>query len=268
MLAQTIVFSDLDGTLLGHSSYSFDAATDALDALKKEKIPLVICTSKTRAEIEQFQKKLKINEPFITENGGAIFVPKNYFDFDYSSNKTKGNYNVIELGTPISKLLQVLENVKQKGYAIKSFSDMSVSELARDCGLKNKDAKAAKAREYDEAFKIDKKEDAKEIARMIKKAGYNTTAGGRYYHIMGDNDKGKAVKILTALFKRKYKNIRTIGLGDGKNDIPMLKQVDVPIVVKNSVNKPLVVDFKAYRTKQEAPLGWMEAVLKFALNKA
>ncbi|MCK4555085.1 MAG: HAD-IIB family hydrolase, partial [Candidatus Aenigmarchaeota archaeon] len=115
---QNIIFSDLDGTLIGHSTYSYKAALDTLSMVKKKKIPLIFCTSKTRAEIEKYRKELGIKDPFISENGGAIFVPKNYFDFDYSFVKSKGNYNIIELGTPISKLIKILEAVKQKGYAI------------------------------------------------------------------------------------------------------------------------------------------------------
>ena len=75
-----LVFTDLDGTLLDHESYSFEPALPALAVLKEKNIPLVLCTSKTRAEIELFRIQLKNIHPFISENGGAIFVPKgNYF---------------------------------------------------------------------------------------------------------------------------------------------------------------------------------------------
>ncbi len=47
----SIVFSDLDGTLLDHHTYSFQEATEALDALRKRAIPLILCTSKTRSEL-------------------------------------------------------------------------------------------------------------------------------------------------------------------------------------------------------------------------
>ena len=48
-----IVISDLDGTLLHAQTYSFDAAQPALQRLRKERIPLVLCSSKTRAEVER-----------------------------------------------------------------------------------------------------------------------------------------------------------------------------------------------------------------------
>jgi hypothetical protein len=47
-----VVFSDLDGTLLDHETYSFDAARPGLDALKSRGIPLILASSKTRAEMQ------------------------------------------------------------------------------------------------------------------------------------------------------------------------------------------------------------------------
>lgn len=48
-----IIFTDLDGTLLD-VVYSYHAANEALHSIREQDIPLVICSSKTRAEIEFF----------------------------------------------------------------------------------------------------------------------------------------------------------------------------------------------------------------------
>ena len=259
---QNIIFSDLDGTLIGHSTYSYKAALDTLSMVKKKKIPLIFCTSKTRAEIEKYRKELGIKDPFISENGGAIFVPKNYFGFKFPFSRQTPCYDIIEIGTPIKRILNAIESIKKRGYDITAFSDMPAVVLSKDCGLKISDAKNAKMREYDEAFKINSKKDEPKIRELIKKQGFHFTKGGRYCHITGSNDKGKAVKVLTSLFKRKYLRIKTIGLGDGQNDIPMLKEVDVPVIVKNSANLRLKVDFDAIRTKEEGPEGWNNAIKK------
>jgi HAD superfamily hydrolase (TIGR01484 family) len=73
-----IVFTDLDGTLLDES-YSFAAAQPALRKTAELDIPLVLCSSKTRREIEHYRKKLGNSHPFISENGGGIFIPEGYF---------------------------------------------------------------------------------------------------------------------------------------------------------------------------------------------
>ncbi|MEE8044743.1 MAG: HAD-IIB family hydrolase, partial [Thermodesulfobacteriota bacterium] len=73
MSKKYIVFTDLDGTLLDHRNYSFLQAIPALDLLKEKNIPLIICTSKTKSEIEHYRTTLQNNFPFISENGGAIY---------------------------------------------------------------------------------------------------------------------------------------------------------------------------------------------------
>ena len=68
-----LVVTDLDGSLLDHHDYNWDAASEWLARLKQHQIPLVICSSKTAAEIVPLQKKLGISgAPFIAENGACV----------------------------------------------------------------------------------------------------------------------------------------------------------------------------------------------------
>ncbi|MEW6601405.1 MAG: HAD hydrolase family protein, partial [Nitrospirota bacterium] len=57
-MKKIIIFTDLDGTLLDYPGYSFEAARSALDLIRERGIPLVVCSSKTRREIEHYRKKL------------------------------------------------------------------------------------------------------------------------------------------------------------------------------------------------------------------
>ncbi len=252
-----IIFTDLDGTLLDHDTYSFKKATLALGLLKKNKIPLIICTSKTRSEIEFYRRKLRNKDPFISENGGAIFIPKDYFDFKFKYNKKDNRYYIIELGTDYKKLVNVLKKIKKN---VIGFSDMSIKDVAKDTGLSLNEARLAKKREYDEAFKILNKKDEKDILRLIKKDKLNYTKGGRYYHLMGKSDKGKAVMILSRLFKRKFGRIRTIGLGDSRNDFEMLNNVDKGYLVRRK-DKGYSSE-KYIKAKGIGPVGWNKAVKK------
>ncbi|MDO8862561.1 HAD hydrolase family protein [Haliea sp. E1-2-M8] len=74
-----LVFSDLDGSLLDHRDYSFRAALPGLEALREREIPLIFCSSKTRAEIEPLRARLDNRDPFIVENGAAVFIPRGSF---------------------------------------------------------------------------------------------------------------------------------------------------------------------------------------------
>ena len=72
-MTQLIIFTDLDGTLLDHHSYSFEAASEALAEIKSRDYPLVLISSKTAAEIQDIQQQLAIASPFISENGAAVY---------------------------------------------------------------------------------------------------------------------------------------------------------------------------------------------------
>jgi predicted mannosyl-3-phosphoglycerate phosphatase (HAD superfamily) len=50
-----LVFTALDDALLDHYSYSYDAAKDGLEHIRRQQIPMIFTTSKTRVEIERLQ---------------------------------------------------------------------------------------------------------------------------------------------------------------------------------------------------------------------
>jgi mannosyl-3-phosphoglycerate phosphatase len=256
-----LVFTDLDGTLIDHDTYSWKGASGAVKKLKGLGIPIILCTSKTRAEIEVYRKKIGLNAPFVSENGGGIFIPKGYFDFAFDYDKVVDDYKVIELGTHYDMIRGVLKDLKDFGMII-GFGDMTVNEVMKNTGLPKDEAKLAKEREYDEAFIFEGDESG--LKNAIEQLGFNWTKGGRFWHIMGENDKGEAVRILKELFEEKLGKVRTVGLGDSLNDLPMLKGVDVPIIVQKPNNSydPRVKVSGLRKAKKPGPEGWNEEILE------
>src|SRR6185295_12866478 len=76
-----VVVTDLDGTLLDQDTYDWEPARSALERLRALGIPLVFCTTKTRAEVEHWRTITGNAHPFIVENGGAMYIPLGYFPF-------------------------------------------------------------------------------------------------------------------------------------------------------------------------------------------
>ena len=261
-----VLFTDLDGTLLDLYDYSYDVALPTLEVLKKRNIPVVFCTAKTFAENEYYQKELGIEDPFIVDNGGAIFIPDNYFSFGFECKK-RGNYCVVELGASYAELRKALKEIREEtGFKITGFGDMTAEDVAANANLSVEKAKLAKAKEYNESFIFDEPKEKEAILfEKIREKGFNSTHGGRYYNIHGKNaDKGKAVKILTELFEKEYEEVKTIGVGDSKNDIPMLKAVEQPAIVKNKKGAWLDISLpNLYKARGEGPEGWVEVVEKF-----
>jgi mannosyl-3-phosphoglycerate phosphatase len=260
-----LVFTDLDGTLLDHDSYSFEPAVPALAALKEKNIPLIICTSKTRAEIEVIRQRLQNRHPFVSENGGAIFIPKCYFSHTFRFTREDADYRIIEYGTSYSKIREVLK--KMEGHSsgkITGFGDISIEKVAELCDFSLAQAQLAKTREYDEPFILKDIEALERIQQIAENTDLRVTQGGRFYHLLGKNDKGKAVLRLRDIYEKDRKRIQTIGLGDSQNDLEMLQAVDYPVLVQkpNGIYDPSVKCENLILAPGIGPIGWSAAVLE------
>jgi len=66
------VVSYVDGTLMDHS-YDLSPAKETIKKLQKLSIPVILCTSKTASEVKVIRKELKLMDPYIVENGAAIY---------------------------------------------------------------------------------------------------------------------------------------------------------------------------------------------------
>ncbi len=265
-MKKIIIFTDLDGTLLDYSTYSFDAALPALQLIKERNIPLVICSSKTRKEIEYYRIKLSNRHPFISENGGGIFIPKGYFKSGVQGTGVNAfddkNYQVIRLGAQYSDLRKVIEELQKEGYLIAGFGDMSAGEIRDLTNMTFEEAEMAKERDFDEPFIFQgNNEETHKILNSIKAKGFNYTQG-RFFHILGDSDKGKAVSILIELYKRELGDVLTVAIGDSPNDIPMLEKVACPVIVQKpdgNYNKITIPNLT--KASGIGPNGWNKAVL-------
>jgi mannosyl-3-phosphoglycerate phosphatase len=259
-----LVFSDLDGTLLDHETYSFEPARPALERLKRLKVPLVLTTSKTRAEVEVWRRRLDNHHPFIVENGGAIFVPRGTFPFGTPGSVTRDNYCVIEFGARYETLVEALHGAAREAECgVRGFHEMTAEQVSARCNLPLEDATLAKQREYDEVFEILSDACAERLLRAIEARGLHWTRGGRFYHIMGDSDKAAAVASLSALYQKAFGEVTVIGLGDGLNDASFLNAVDLPVLIRSRQTAELRKAVPRGRlTERPGPEGWNRAILE------
>jgi mannosyl-3-phosphoglycerate phosphatase len=257
-----VLFTDLDGTLLDARTYSFDKAMPALDAVRERRIPLIFVSSKTRAEIEVYRKRLDNGHPFISENGGGIYLPAGYFPFHGSDDRRDG-YEIISLGSPYGEIRKRFAQMRERlGIAVRGFGDMSAEEVAALTGLTIEDARLAKQRDYEEPFVFpDKPEDR--FLREIEGEGLRWTQG-RFFHFMGDHHKGRAVNILRRLYEQRDGAVRSVGIGDSLNDLPFLLGVDLPVLVKKENGRyDARIDIPGLvRSNGVGPAGWNEIVME------
>jgi len=259
-----IIFTDLDGTFLNHDNYSFEESKESLKKIKKQKVPLIFTTSKTKREVELLQKKVGIVEPFIVENGAALFIPKNYQNLSLDFLTDFEEYKVLIFGKTYKQILNFYNEYKVE-FALRGFKDMEIEEISNLTGLDIPSATLAKQRDFTEPFimeDITKLEKLKNIASTFK---IKVTQGGRFFHLIGEKqDKGIAVTKGTELFEKIYnKKINSIALGDGENDIKMLEVVDTPIIIKRYNGEYLSLNrSNLQKSSYSGSLGWNEMILK------
>jgi len=230
-----MVVSDLDGTLLDHENYSFELVLPVLDRMDEAGIPLVVNTSKTRAEWLAMRGELGNFDPYIVENGSAIYDGEKVETF----------------GVSRTEILDFLKSLRAK-FKFKGYSDVGVSEIMQWTGLGRLSAERSADRHFSEPLVWqDSPEKEGEFCEFVKERGLRTLRGGRFLHVLGQTDKGKPLQ-----YFRKEK-VAIIALGDRANDLAMLEAADIGVVIKAPGDYVLEAS-DMLRSNEVGPRGWAE----------
>lgn len=261
--AKTILFTDLDGTLLDHEDYGFGPALPALLALRARHIPVVLATSKTLAEVDPLRRELQLDHPVIVENGGAIAWP----DADAAN-----GYRIEFLSPAYADLRRFIDTMRLRSrYRLRGFGDMTADEVVASTGLDLGAAGKAMARQCSEPFLWDD-----EISRLdgfraeAQSAGLAVTQGGRFWHLMGQ-DTSKAIamsRVSAQLCSTGEKATTMVALGDSENDCEMLRMADIAVVIRRHDGTHLDCQgqSRTIRTAVGGPEGWHDAVMPLVLE--
>ncbi len=266
-----LVVTDLDGTLLDEETYDLAPARPGIDALRERRIGLVLCSSKTRVEMDAVADELgletPLGTPLIVENGGAIVLRPGLLPWLPPGGQSDGDHVVLPLGTPRAVLLDALPEVAgEAGVTVRSFAAMTAEEVAALTGLEPEAAALALRREWDEPFVVVDREPGihPSLQDAARERGMRVTRGGRFFHLTGPSDKGEALRALVRLLPLDPHG-RDVGLGDAANDLSMLEAVDRPIVMPGRggvIDATLAAALPgAERAPAPGPAGWAAAIL-------
>ena len=260
-MLKTLIFTDLDGSLLDRDTFKFDEIKDYLKKLLSKGIFIIPNTSKTEKEILEFNNELGSNLPYISENGAAI----NGLDLLNSNlpkelilSRDKNNLiNIFKKTVP--------ENLQNK---CKWLSEMDKKKQSLIFGLEDEKLKMALDRKYTIPFVFEgNKTEKNKLFKIVKNKGLALQAGGRVINLTDKVNKAKALQVFVRFFKKNNKEVKTIAVGDNYNDLDMLKTSDFPCLVFNDKFTLDEIPIKnLIITNKPSPVGWAD-VIKMALAK-
>lgn len=262
-----LVFTDLDGTLLDHYSYSFKPAQPLLRHLQRKGIPVIPVSSKTRAELEPIMAQLGEDGPFITENGAAVCIPAGYFARQPAGTVLVDGYWVRALAEPRAHWTGLIAALAADfPGAFETFSAMGERGIAAATGLDFAGATLANRRDFSEPVRwlADDAQRQAFVARL-EEGGAQVHAGGRFLSVGGQLDKGEAIGWLREQYAQQGPVAGVVALGDSDNDIPMLEVADTAVLVRSPERDYPVLNRTAgvIRTRGYGPVGWAEGITRW-----
>ena len=260
-----VLFSDPD-TLRDGRSAGWSATRSAIRAFEDHNIAVVLWGNETRSEMELIQSDLHLQHPFISENGGGLFIPHGYFQDLPVGARAAPNYHVVAFGGPYYQVAEALHATAQKlGVDIIGFSDMSIEDVAQSCELSLAQARLAKLREYDEPFRI-LSSDPSEYSRMcqaLRRLGFRCFAHEGFHHATGVADKAHSLRLLTSLYRRAHAGrVLTVGVAKEPSEVSLLQAVDMPLVMQSNAADVAPLGRKIPTARFVGGDAWCQAVLQ------
>lgn len=264
-----VIFTAVEGTLLDPHSGSWSAAADALYELERRRIPLILVTSGTRAEIDPLRRKIEHQHPFITESGGGLFMPDGYFSQHLAGAVRIGRFFCVPFGRPYADVVEAAEEfAEESGAAIEGYSRMTARDISRNTGEPQRLAELAKQRDFSERFFF--AGDTQEVIARFEQAAHakswDVVRGEPFSELRCGNDEGKALRHLMKLLRDSmHTRLRSIAIGSSARDARLLGAADHAIVLPQRGH-----DFDAaldshlprgIRGEASGAAGWNQAVL-------
>jgi len=163
---------------------------------------------------------------------------------------------------PYGRIRGVFAVLKSR-FKITGYGDLSSLEVAGLTGLAVGEAERAKAREFSEPFLLESVPDLTELKRLAAKEGMKIVRGGRFYHLIGaGQDKGTAVRSVRDIYRRNDGGGHiAIGIGDSENDLPLLQEVNIPVLIPHPESGYLGISLPGLvKAREPGSRGWNEAV--------
>ena len=263
----------MNGTLLSTEDINYEPVVAVVKNLRQQNIPLIPVTNNTRAEVEALSQKIGLNAPFVVEKGSGIFIPQGNSYFNVSQTETVDSYHLYQLGCTYTEARAALKAVQEEiSKILRGFGDLDEENIQAIMGVSFAAARRAKLREFSEYFLTPSRLEITKLQTVAEEYGFKIISEGKLSLVTGGGaDSGKAITWL----KKNYQinnspkpcNITTVGLGATKEDLPLLKAVDVPILIPTEEGVEPALKAQKWQVSSEIGIcGWLSAIARFEQN--
>lgn len=266
-----VIFTEPLGLLMLDGRPAWSPAEAALAELARRNVPLIFASGGTRMELEFLRRKIGNRHPFISENGGALFIPHGYFSARIpEATATTREYHSIVFARPYRAVTEALEELAAEvGVDVVGFHQMSARETAENSGLPAKMAQLARLREFDEPFFF-AGETSQAVARFqaaVRARGFSCSRGDRFWHLSSGADAARGVRRLMDLYRTERRSrVRGVAIGFRASELPVLAAAPQAILLPGTdgkIDDGLIARLPgARRGHSGGAAGWNETVLE------
>ncbi|MFK7916283.1 MAG: HAD-IIB family hydrolase [Pseudomonadales bacterium] len=258
---QTLIFTDLDGTLLD-DDYDLQGAAGAMDAMQEHGAVVIPVSSKTLPELRELAALRNLQTPLIFENGAGIAWPLQLAPSHLD--QFSDGYAIELCGQGYEPMCELLSDLRQRnGYRFQGFADFTDAQVAAQTGLTVAGAALARQRMASEPLCWrDDPGALQQFRRDLEAAALTLTRGGRFYHVMPTTNKGAAAARVVAAYRQTLTGaLRTVACGDSPNDLALLEFADACALFPRPDCSYLSLPGKALaRAPRAGTRGWLTTV--------
>jgi mannosyl-3-phosphoglycerate phosphatase len=264
-----VLVTDIEGGPLQPGALHLSDERAALEFLEALGIPLIVNSTRTRAEIERLSQTLGLMTPFISEGGSALFLPHGSLPIVPGRAKPAVGGHVIEFGRRYHQVVDDLRLAcRDAEVTISGFAELSIEDAAQELRVPMVEAQLAKLREYTELFRLADETDTRRsrLCRALRRRGLRTWRAGSHHLATATPDRVESLRVLRTLWRRTWGDPLIVGLGDSEDDVSWLRYADVAVVVQDprtGVSARVLAKLPtAHVTRCAGRRGWSEAVFE------
>jgi mannosyl-3-phosphoglycerate phosphatase len=258
-----IILTDIDQFIRDNA---WDALRPGIAAARDAGAPLILSSWMTRAELEPARAELGHVDPFIVENGGALYIPDGTFAFEFDADRTLDGLQCMIFGTAREQIDGVVDQIAQSSYnGLTGFHALSLEEIQEHAGLSAEQAAVAREREFTEAVVIlrDDRRTRVTLKNLVQDAGLLWEEKRDLILVQGATEPASAARLVIQLYHNVDPLRTTASVGSGTADLRLMQITDQPVLFGDDteIDAGLAGQFQNLSVVNEGgPTGWCSAV--------